>query len=93
MAYLCGLSPATVRFCPSREQLRVKRDIHPRPPVTLGVAAAAQLRLIVWCKECHHQVEPDPAEMAQRSGANTSVLDWRRRLVCSKCVAAKSISW
>ena len=36
----------------------------PGPPTTLGGAAAAQLRLIVWCKECQHQVEPDPAEMA-----------------------------
>ena len=25
--------------------------------------AAAGVRLIVWCKECQHQVEPDPAEM------------------------------
>ena len=29
--------------------------------------------------------EPDPAEMAVRYGADTSVLDWRERLVCSKC--------
>jgi hypothetical protein len=25
--------------------------------------------LIVWCKDCRHQIEPDPAEMAQRYGA------------------------
>jgi hypothetical protein len=31
----------------------------------------------VWCKECQHQVEPDPAEMATRYGAGTAVLDWR----------------
>ena len=53
--------------------------------MTLGDAAAAQVRLIVWCKECQHQVEPDPAEMAQRYGAEMPVLDWRERLVCSKC--------
>jgi hypothetical protein len=29
--------------------------------MTLGNAAAAGVRLIVWCKECRHQVEPDPA--------------------------------
>jgi hypothetical protein len=57
----------------------------PGPPMTLGVAAAAQVRLIVWCKACQHQVEPDPAEMAARYGADTSVLDWRERLVCSRC--------
>jgi hypothetical protein len=55
------------------------------PPMTLGVAAAAGVRLIVWCKECQHQVEPDPAEMAAWYGAETSVLDWRQRLVCSQC--------
>ena len=53
--------------------------------MTLGVAAAAQVRLIVWCKECVRQVEPDPSEMATRYGPDTSVLEWRRRLVCSSC--------
>jgi hypothetical protein len=43
------------------------------------------VRLIVWCKACRHQVEPDPAEQAQRYGAETSMLDWRDRLVCSRC--------
>jgi hypothetical protein len=45
--------------------------------MTLGAAAAAQVRLIVWCKKCRHQVEPDPTEMATRYGAETSMLDWR----------------
>jgi hypothetical protein len=44
--------------------------------MTLGNAAAARVRLIVWCKDCQHQVEPDPAEMA-------AVLDWPSRPVCS----------
>jgi hypothetical protein len=48
--------------------------------MTLGVATAAQIRLIVWCKACQHQVEPEPAEqvtsvrfteMAARYGAET----------------------
>jgi hypothetical protein len=38
----------------------------PSPPMTLGGAAADRVRLIVWCKVCQHQVEPDPAEMAAR---------------------------
>ena len=38
----------------------------------------------MWCRDSH-QVEPDPAEMAARYGAGTTVLDWRERLVCSKC--------
>jgi DNA-directed RNA polymerase subunit RPC12/RpoP len=53
--------------------------------MTLGAAAAAQVRMIVYCKECQHQVEPDPAETVARCGAETSVPDWRERLVCSKC--------
>jgi hypothetical protein len=31
--------------------------------MTLGNTAAVRVRLIVWCGECQHQVEPDPAEM------------------------------
>src|SRR5216684_2952060 len=32
----------------------------PGPPMTLGAAAAAGVRLTVWCKACQHQVEPGP---------------------------------
>jgi len=32
-----------------------------------------------------HQVEPDPAKMATLHGAETPVLDWREKLVFSKC--------
>jgi hypothetical protein len=53
--------------------------------MTLGNAATAHLRLIVWCLDCHHQVEPEPAEMAERYGAETSVPDWHARLVCGNC--------
>jgi hypothetical protein len=55
--------------------------------MTLGNAAAARVRLIAWCKDCQHQVEPDPAEMAQGYGVATTVLDWSARLVCSKCAS------
>jgi hypothetical protein len=51
--------------------------------MTLGNAATARVRLIVWCKECQPQVEPDPAEMVARYGAEMPVLDWRERLVSS----------
>jgi hypothetical protein len=53
--------------------------------MTLGNAAAAHVRLIVWCLDCRHQVEPDPAEMAQRYGAEMTVPDWQSRLVRSLC--------
>jgi hypothetical protein len=39
---------------------------------------------VVSCKACRHQVEPDPAELAQRYGAETSAPEWHRRLVCSQ---------
>jgi hypothetical protein len=29
--------------------------------------------------------QPDPVEMAERYGAETAVVDWRKRLVCSGC--------
>jgi hypothetical protein len=57
----------------------------PGPSMTLGSVAKAGLRLIVWCRGCQHQVEPDPAQLAERYGAGASVLDWHARLVCSKC--------
>jgi DNA-directed RNA polymerase subunit RPC12/RpoP len=55
------------------------------PPATLGSTAAAQVRLIVWCRDCRHRVEPDPAEMAARYGAEMTVPEWHKRLVCSQC--------
>jgi hypothetical protein len=55
------------------------------PPTTLGNAAAAHVWLIVWCRDCSHQVEPDPAEMAARYGAEMPVINWRERSVCSRC--------
>ena len=55
------------------------------PPMTLGNAAAAMVRLIVWCRDCGRQIEPDPGEMAERYGAETTVPDWHARLTCSGC--------
>jgi hypothetical protein len=53
--------------------------------MTLGNAATAQVRLIVWCLECRHQIEPDPAEMAERYGPDIAIREWRGRLVCGQC--------
>jgi hypothetical protein len=64
---------------------RAMMKSRPGPPMTLGNAAAVRVRLIVWCRDCGHQVEPDPVEQAGRYGEATSVLDWRARLVCSHC--------
>jgi Zn finger protein HypA/HybF involved in hydrogenase expression len=53
--------------------------------MTLGGAAAACVRFIIWCLDCRHQIEPDPAAMAQRYGAEMTVPEWRGRLVCGQC--------
>ena len=55
------------------------------PPMTLGSAAAAKVRLTDWCKACGHRSEPDPAEQARWYGPETTVPDWCARLVCSRC--------
>jgi hypothetical protein len=52
--------------------------------MTLGNAAAARVRLIVWCLDCRHQVEPDPVEMAGRYGAEMTIPEWHKRLVCAQ---------
>src|SRR6516162_96773 len=39
----------------------------------------------VWCRDCSHEVEPDPAEMARHYGAETTVPEWHKRLVCGNC--------
>ena len=48
------------------------------PPMTLGNAAKAGVGLIVWCRACGRQIEPDPGEMAARYGAEMAVLEWPR---------------
>lgn len=50
--------------------------------MTLGAAAAAQLRSIVWCKAYRYRVEADPTA---RHREDMLVLNWWNRLVCSRC--------
>jgi hypothetical protein len=50
---------------------------YPGPPMTLGSAAGR-----IWCSSsAATRLEPDPAEMAARYGAETTVPDWGKRLV------------
>ena len=63
------------------------------PPMTLGNAAEAKVRLVVWCKSCGYQAEPDVATLVERHGADTPVTEWRRRLRCSHCGDAISTAW
>jgi hypothetical protein len=53
--------------------------------MTLVSAAAAHLKLMVWCKACGHRSEPDPAEQARWYGPETTVPAWSKRFVCSRC--------
>lgn len=59
--------------------------------MTLGGAAKARLRLIVWWKNCQHQLEPDPAEQAQQHGAETSVPTGDGGLCARNAEAERSI--
>ena len=51
----------------------------PGPPMTLGNAAAARVRLIVWCKDCLASVEPD------RSRYGSPQVDMVARVKCARC--------
>ena len=78
--------------CVSKHSIRARRRLLTReqtvnayPPLMLGQLPRHTCLAFAWCKHCQHQVEPDPADMAARCGAETPVLDWRERLVCSTC--------
>jgi hypothetical protein len=62
-------------------------------PMTLGTAAAARVRLIVWCRDCRHRIEPGPAEMAERYGADLAVPDWQSGWSAASAAVGKSTSW
>src|SRR5215472_10916667 len=36
-------------------------------------------------RTCQHRIEPDPVKIADRYSARMSPLEWRARLVCSRC--------
>jgi hypothetical protein len=65
--------------------MRRKRSEGEPLPMTLGNALAAKVRLIVWCKGCSHQAEPNIADQVARYGADLVVIDWAKRLRCSAC--------
>jgi hypothetical protein len=64
---------------------RVRRNASPAGPMTLGNAAAAHVRLIVWCRLCGYRAELDPAVQAAACGDETPVPEWGARLRCSGC--------
>ncbi|MGE3784780.1 MAG: hypothetical protein AB7H71_18805 [Alphaproteobacteria bacterium] len=78
--------------CRHIRDMATRRGRDQTTPLTLGKAAEGQTRLIVWCKRCSHQIEPDPAKMAARHGEARTVIEWAARLVCSNAARAKPIS-
>ena len=65
----------------------MRRQRDDSSPLTLGTALASQARIIVWCKSCNYQTEPNLAELVARHGQAPTVIEWAARLVCSKCGA------
>ena len=55
------------------------------PPMTLGNAAPAGVRLVVWCRGCGRQVEPTLAKWSSATAPRQPVPDWHARLACSGC--------
>ena len=54
--------------------------------MTLGGAAKAGVRLIVWWKNCQHQLEPDPAEPRwELLGATLAAATPRRPAATNLC--------
>ena len=80
-------SPAPKIYEPSEQGPLPSTRMKPYrgPPATLGSTAAAGARIVVWCRACGHQVEPAAAEMAAHYGAETTIHEWHKRLVCSRC--------
>lgn len=55
------------------------------------LTAAAQVRLIVWCLDCRHQVEPDPRRRPSASRRDDRpglvLRGWSFDECCSQCMA------
>lgn len=53
-----------------------------------AIPAASGHGLLIWCKDCRHEVKLDQAAItaqAERYGADLILMDWKARLRCSAC--------
>jgi hypothetical protein len=66
------------RSCQPTPSIVAAMKSEPTPPMTLGNAAKAELRLIVWRRAAVTRSTPIPSSSRHR--AETPVLDWRERL-------------
>jgi hypothetical protein len=55
------------------------------PPMTLGNAASAKVRLIASCKACGYRAEPNVDALAAALGTNFPVPEWMACPRCSRC--------
>jgi hypothetical protein len=61
--------------------------------MTVGNGASAKVRLIVWCRDCRHQIEPHPAEIAKRYCAEMTASDSHSALSAPAATAGRLILW
>jgi len=66
---------------------RQPRQGYSGPPATLGSTLAANARVIVMCRHCGHEAEPDLKHQILRYGAELPLPEWGARLVCSQCAS------
>jgi hypothetical protein len=62
--------------------LRTKRSVLQEQRLSTAVA---RLRLSMWCQIAGIRSSPILPSLAAQYGAETPVLDWRKRLRCSQC--------
>src|SRR5215470_16435487 len=83
-----GTSKTPAEARPGTQQMRHRRccrklnedSLFGGHSMTLGNTAAAQVvRLLVWCRDCLHQVEPDLPGKSACYGADLPVIDSGRR--------------
>ena len=54
-------------------------------PATLASSLRAHVDLVCTGRDCLHQATPDLVEQVARHGTELTVIDWKKRLVCSRC--------
>jgi hypothetical protein len=75
----CGSAPKRDPTSDRPQLVEISKEIVVRLPLRLACGLSSGGR------NAGIRSGPDPTEMATRYGAETSVLDWRERLVCSRC--------
>src|SRR4051812_41939403 len=67
------------------QRMRRSRHAAEHSPLTFGQALKASVRIMTGCEQCRRSFEPDNAGLVERYGATTTVINWAKRLRCSRC--------